>query len=53
MRPYAGNKIEICKDFSSFVSAVIFPPWAATVEAAMDNPSPYPPVSEFLELSVR
>ena len=50
---YVGKITVIRSDFSSSVSAIIFPLWESTVAAAMDNPRPYPPVCEFLEVSVR
>ena len=48
-----GNIAVTFRDFSSSVIAEIFPLWAVTVAAATDKPIPYPPVSEFLDLSVR
>lgn len=41
---YKGNITVICKECSSFVSAVIFPLCADTVAAAIESPKPYPPV---------
>ena len=41
-----GNVTVIQSDLPSSVNALIFPLCADTVAAAMESPSPYPPVSE-------
>lgn len=50
---FMGNVTIISKDFSSCVVAPIFPLCAETIADAIESPSPYPPVFEFLDGSAR